>query len=64
MDFQFTEEQKLLRESVRKFLAREWSKEKERECDEKGLFPFGLVKKMTSMVLRAIPAMRARAYTP
>jgi len=55
VDFYFTEEQRLLRDSVRKFLAREWSKENERECDEKGVFPFELVKKMARMGLLGTP---------
>ena len=45
MDFNFSDEQKMLRNSIRKFLNGECPRDFVREFDEKDQFPFELVKK-------------------
>jgi butyryl-CoA dehydrogenase len=49
MDFGFTEEQKLLEETVRRFVEKECPREYLREIDEKGEFPFKIWEKIAQM---------------
>ncbi len=49
MDFQFTEKQEFLRQSIRDFTKRECPREYQRELDEKEEFPHGLWKKLADM---------------
>jgi len=49
MDFNFTEEQNLLRNSIREFLKGECPRELVREIDEKGAYPQELLKKLCNL---------------
>ncbi|HCX89629.1 MAG TPA: hypothetical protein DHT43_03725, partial [Deltaproteobacteria bacterium] len=49
MDFKFTEEQEILKKSVRNFMDKECPREYVRELDEKEEFPFELYKKMAKL---------------
>ena len=49
MDFKFTEEQELLRQTIRKFIERECPREYQRELDEKEEFPHDLWDKLAEM---------------
>ena len=49
MDFNFSDEQKMLRNSIRKFLNGECPRDFVREFDEKDQFPFELVKKLSNL---------------
>jgi acyl-CoA dehydrogenase len=49
MDFQFTEEQELLRQTIRKFIERECPREYQRELDEREEFPHDLWRKLSEM---------------
>ena len=55
MDFGFTKEQKLLRDSIRDFISKECPREYVRELDEKGEYPFELYKKMADLEWYGIP---------
>ncbi|RJQ25617.1 MAG: acyl-CoA dehydrogenase [Peptococcaceae bacterium] len=55
MDFGFTEEQELLRQSIRSFLEKECPDEYVRKCDEEGLYPYELQEKMIKMGLFELP---------
>ena len=55
MDFGFTKEQKMLRDSIREFMAKECPREYVRELDEKGEFPFELYKKMAKLDWFGLP---------
>ena len=49
MEFKLTEEQELMRNSVRKFLEKECLREYVRECDEEEKYPKGLFDKMAKL---------------
>ena len=55
MDFKFTEEQEILRRSVRNFMDKECPREYVRELDEKEEFPFDLYKKMAKLGWYGLP---------
>ncbi len=55
MDFEFTEEQKLLRDSVIKLLERECPPEKARKWDQEAYFPVELYRQMAQMGFMGIP---------
>ena len=55
MDFKFTEEQEILRKSVRNFMDKECPREYVRELDEKEEFPFELYKKMAKLGWYGLP---------
>ena len=55
MDFKFTEEQEILRMSVRNFMEKECPREYVRELDEKEEFPFELYKKMAELGWYGLP---------
>ena len=55
MNFTFTEEQEILRKSVRSFMEKECPKEYVREIDEKEEFPFELYKKMAKLGWFGLP---------
>lgn len=55
MDFDLTQEQRMIRESVRKFLEKECPKEYVREIDEKEEFPQQIWEKMAEMGLMGLP---------
>jgi len=55
MDFGFTKEQKMLRDSIREFMAKECPREYVRELDEKGEYPFELYKKMAKLDWFGLP---------
>jgi alkylation response protein AidB-like acyl-CoA dehydrogenase len=55
MDFKFTEEQEILRKSVRDFMDKECPREYIRELDEKEEFPSGLYKKMAELGWFGLP---------
>ena len=46
MDFKFTEEQEIFRQTLKKFIARECPREYQRELDEKEEFPHDLSDKL------------------
>ena len=46
MDFRFTEEQEAFRQTIKKFIERETSRELDRQLEEEGRFPFELADKM------------------
>ena len=49
MDFNFSDEQNLLRNSVREFISKECSRDFARELDEKDQFPFELLSKLSDL---------------
>ena len=49
MDFEFTDEQKMLRDTVRKFVEREMPKEKIRYWDKEEILPEGLWQKFAEV---------------
>ena len=49
MDFGLTEEQQLIRDSVREFMAGECPREKARELDQAGAFPGELLQKLAAL---------------
>jgi len=49
MDFKFTEEQELLRQTIRKFIEKECPREYQRDLDEKEEFPHDLWNKLAEM---------------
>ena len=49
MDFGLTEEQRLIRETVREFVAGECPREQARELDERGVFPGELLQKLAGL---------------
>ena len=55
MDFKFTEEQEILKKSVRNFMDKECPREYVRELDEKEEFPFELYKKMAKLGWYGLP---------
>ncbi len=55
MDFRFTEEQEAFRQTIRKFVERETSRELDRQLEEEGRFPFELVDKMAETGLLGLP---------
>ncbi len=55
MDFGFTKEQSMLRNSIREFMTKECPREYVRELDEKGEFPFELYKKMAKLDWFGLP---------
>ncbi|MDY7032754.1 MAG: acyl-CoA dehydrogenase family protein [Thermodesulfobacteriota bacterium] len=55
MDFKFTEEQEILRKSVRNFVDKECPREYVRELDEKEEFPIELYKKMAELGWYGLP---------
>ena len=55
MDFRFTEEQEAFRQTIRKFVERETSRELDRQLEEEGRFPFELVDKMVETGLLGLP---------
>jgi len=55
MDFRFTEEQEAFRQTIRKFIERETSRELDRQLEEEGRFPFELVDKMVQTGLLGLP---------
>jgi len=55
MDFKFTEEQEILRKSVRNFVEKECPREYVRELDEKEEFPSDLYKKMAELGWYGLP---------
>ncbi|MDY6855461.1 MAG: acyl-CoA dehydrogenase family protein [Thermodesulfobacteriota bacterium] len=55
MDFKFTEEQEILRKSVRDFMDKECPREYIRELDDKEEFPSGLYKKMAELGWFGLP---------
>lgn len=55
MDFKFTEEQEILRRSVRNFMDKECPREYVRELDEKEEFPFDLYRKMAKLGWYGLP---------
>ena len=55
MDFKFTEEQEAFRQTIRKFVERETSRELDRQLEEEGRFPFELVDKMAETGLLGLP---------
>jgi acyl-CoA dehydrogenase len=55
MDFGFSEEQNLLRDSVRRFMKKECPREYYRECSEKEKFPIELYGKMAKQGWMGIP---------
>lgn len=55
MDFKFTEEQEMLRQSVRKLLDRVWSRELEREHDRTGEYPYVLWNAMAEAGFMGLP---------
>ncbi|MEM2983138.1 MAG: acyl-CoA dehydrogenase family protein, partial [Candidatus Bathyarchaeia archaeon] len=55
MDFEFTEEQKILRDTVRKFVIRECPREVVRAHDEEERFPAELFEKMAALGWMGIP---------
>ncbi len=55
MDFRFTEEQEAFRQTIRKFVERETSRELDRQLEEEGRFPFELVDKMVQTGLLGLP---------
>ena len=55
MEFGFTEEQRMLRESVRRFMKRECTREYARKCSENDRFPIELYDKMVKQGWMGIP---------
>lgn len=55
MDFKFTPEQEAFRQTIRSFIARETSRELDRQLEEEGRFPFELVEKMAETGLLGLP---------
>jgi alkylation response protein AidB-like acyl-CoA dehydrogenase len=55
MDFKFTEEQEAFRQTIRKFIERETSRELDRQLEEEGRFPFELADKMAETGLLGLP---------
>lgn len=55
MDFGFTKEQSMLRNSIREFMAKECPREYVRELDQKGEYPFELYKKMAKLEWFGLP---------
>ena len=55
MDFRFTEEQEAFRQTIRKFIERETSRELDRQLEEEGRFPFELAEKMAETGLLGLP---------
>jgi alkylation response protein AidB-like acyl-CoA dehydrogenase len=55
MDFRFSEEQEAFRQTIRKFVERETSRELDRQLEEEGRFPFELVEKMAETGLLGLP---------
>ncbi len=55
MEFKFTEEQEILKKSVRNFMDKECPREYVRELDEKEEFPFELYKKMAKLGWYGLP---------
>jgi len=55
MDFGFTKEQKMLRNSIREFMAKECPREYVRELDKKGEYPYELYKKMAKLDWFGLP---------
>jgi acyl-CoA dehydrogenase len=55
MEFGFTEEQTMLRESIRKFMKKECKREYIRECSENDRFPIELYEKMVKQGWMGIP---------
>jgi acyl-CoA dehydrogenase len=55
MDFELTEEQEMLKESIRKFIAKECPREYARELDEKEQFPHEVWKKMSELGWLGLP---------
>ncbi len=51
MDFDFTEEQVLLRENTRRFLSKECPDELVRKCDENHEYPYEFYEKMVELGL-------------
>ncbi|MFC1824812.1 acyl-CoA dehydrogenase family protein [Thermodesulfobacteriota bacterium] len=49
MDFEFTEEQNILRKTIRKFLSQEWSREKDRYYDEHKEFPEDMYQRLAEL---------------
>jgi len=54
MDFNFTDEQNLIRNSIREFVNRECPRELVREFDEKDEFPYELLRKLSELGYMAI----------
>jgi len=55
MDFRFTEEQEILRNTVRRFLENECPREEVRRWDEEGIFPKDLYQKMADLGWFGLP---------
>ena len=55
MDFGFTEDQRMLRESVRRFMQKECTREYIRECNENERFPIELYENMAKQGWMGIP---------
>ncbi len=55
MDFRFTEEQEAFRQTIRKFIEKETSRELDRQLEEEGRFPFELSDKMAETGLLGLP---------
>lgn len=54
MDFQFTEEQNAIRQTIRKFIERECPREYQRELDEKEEFPHDLWSKLSELGMNGL----------
>ncbi|MFQ5578212.1 MAG: acyl-CoA dehydrogenase family protein [Anaerolineae bacterium] len=59
MDFNLTDEQQFIRETIRKFMARECPRETAHALDEAGTFPAGLLAKVAAMGFCALTAPEA-----
>ncbi len=55
MDFSWTDEQTMMREQIRKFMAKECPKEVERRLDEQHEYPGGLYQRLANIGLTAAP---------
>jgi alkylation response protein AidB-like acyl-CoA dehydrogenase len=55
LDFEFTQEQNILRQTIQKFMAREWSREKERYFDEHKEFPEAMYGRLAELGLLGYP---------
>lgn len=55
MNFGFTEEQELLRQTIRNLLEKECPDEYIRKCDEEGLYPYEIQEKMVKIGLYGLP---------
>jgi alkylation response protein AidB-like acyl-CoA dehydrogenase len=55
MDFRFTEEQELLRQTIRNFLDKECPDEYVQKCDEEGQYPYELHEKMVPLGFFGLP---------